>query len=73
MEIVQIFTGVSEEEYEVEEVLDFRMVGERRQYLLKWKDYPVSESTWEWEENLMCPELLERFKTNLRKAKGKAM
>jgi len=36
-----------EEEYEVEEILDSVGTGAKRKYLVKWKGYPESESTWQ--------------------------
>jgi hypothetical protein len=41
-----------EPEYEVEEILKDKMVRKRRKYLVKWKGYPMHESSWEDEENL---------------------
>ena len=44
-----------DEEYEVEEVMDSRVSGRgggRLEYLVKWKNYPIEESTWEPVENL---------------------
>ena len=43
-----------EEEYEVEQVLDSRRQGRGRKlhFLIKWKGFPMSDSTWEPRENL---------------------
>jgi hypothetical protein len=41
------------EEYEVESILQHRRVGQGYQYLIKWKDYPHSENTWEPSCNLL--------------------
>ena len=51
----------NEEEYEVEKILDKRTYYGKIQYLIKWKGYPISESSWEPESNLNCPELLKDF------------
>jgi len=51
----------NEEEYEVEEILDKRTRYGKIQYLIKWKGYPLSEASWEPEENLNCLELLKEF------------
>jgi hypothetical protein len=44
------------EQYEVEAIRDHRerKYGRRmyKQYLVKWKDYPEWENTWEWEDTL---------------------
>ena len=50
-----------DEEYEVEEILDKRKHYGRIQYLIKWKGCPLSEASWEPEENLNCPEILKKF------------
>ena len=41
-----------EEEYEVEAILNKQTIGKKRQYLVKWKRYPLAERTWEPAENL---------------------
>lgn len=40
------------------------------QYLLKWKDYPHSENTWESQENMDCPHLIEAFENEKKKKKN---
>jgi hypothetical protein len=54
----------NEEEYEVEKILDKRKHYGKTQYLIKWKGYPLSEASWEPEENLNCPKLLKEFNKN---------
>ena len=53
---------VTSNEYEVEEILDSRLVEGLRQYLIKWKGYDDSENTWEPKTNLKnCWALLKRY------------
>jgi hypothetical protein len=42
----------SEDEYHVEEILDERVRRKRKEYLVRWRGYPLEESTWEPVENL---------------------
>ena len=39
-------------EFEVEQILAQRGKTKKRQYLVKWKGYPLWEATWEKEDNL---------------------
>jgi len=52
-----------ETEYEVEDILGKRMISGEAHYLVKWKGYPASESTWELKENLLnCVRTLQQFR-----------
>jgi hypothetical protein len=61
--------------YEVEKILDRRLVGKQEQYLVKWQGYEHTDNTWEPVKNLNCPELLRTFRQqhpNLARRKEKA-
>jgi Chromo (CHRromatin Organisation MOdifier) domain len=45
--------GLLEEEYEVEAIKDKRKRGRKIEYLVKWKDYPDDESSWEPRKHLL--------------------
>lgn len=52
----------SSNEYEVEELLKHRKRKGSIQYLVKWKNWPLSSATWEKENNLCCPHILKQYK-----------
>lgn len=41
----------------------------KKEFLLKWRNYPDSENTWEPEANLDCPDLIGEFEDKLKKKK----
>ena len=47
-----IITSDYEEEYEVESILDKRIIHKKPQYLVKWTGYPLYNTTWKSLENL---------------------
>ncbi len=49
-------------EYEVENILEKRMISGKTHYLVKWKRYDTSENTWKLRENLLnCVRTLQQF------------
>ena len=54
-----------ESEFEVENILQHKFVGHKREarYLVQWRSYSRAECTWEPEEHLRnAPEVLEAYK-----------
>jgi transposase InsO family protein len=52
---------VSDDTYEVEEIMDKRVRKGRTEYRVRWKGYDSSDDTWEPTGNLNCPELVRRY------------
>lgn len=51
----------SEEEWEVQDIMDMRTVKGNKQYLIRWKGCKPSEDTWEPEEQVNCPHIVAKF------------
>ena len=51
-----------DEEYDVEEILDYQQIDREWRYLVKWLDYDPLENTWELPSALNCPEKLAEFR-----------
>ncbi len=49
-------------EYEVENILEKRMINEKVYYLVKWKEYDALKSIWKLKNNLLnCVRMLQQF------------
>ena len=56
-----------EEEFEVEKILNKRMIREKEKFLVRWKGYMAEEDTWKSRENLEnAKELVEEFERKYR-------
>lgn len=47
--------------YEVEHLIDDKLVGKIRYYRVRWRDYGPDNDTWERAENLLCPSILQEY------------
>lgn len=71
---IQVKTGNEPEEidgpetYEVEEIRDMKKINGKTMYLVKWKNYPENEKTWEPPKHLVnAQRLLTKFHQNRTK------
>lgn len=63
--------GDGGDEYEVDKIVEMRFKRDgKREFLVHWKRWSSSYDTWEPEENLSCPELIEKFMEEVEKAKN---
>jgi len=62
----QQIVGADEgEEFIVERIVTHRFRNGRKEYLLAWKGYPEEENTWEPQQNLDCPDLIEEYESRI--------
>lgn len=51
-----------DEEYEVEDIVNHKIVRGKTSFLIRWKNYDASGDTWEPESSLSCPEIISKYK-----------
>ncbi|XP_058799952.1 myb-like protein X [Phymastichus coffea] len=57
-------------EYEVARIIEVYFKKDKsREFLIRWKGFSAKEDTWEPEEHLNCPELINKFMEKLKKQK----
>lgn len=47
--------------YEVQKILNHRVVRGKRLFFIRWKGFDENEDSWVKEKDLNCPELLEKY------------
>lgn len=63
--------GESEDEYEVDKIIEMRMKKNgTREFLVHWKKWSSEYDTWEPEANLSCPDIIDRFMNKVENAKN---
>lgn len=60
--------AAAEQVYIVEKITGKRIVNGCVEYSIKWKGYPMSENTWEKEEDCNCAALIRDFEASLAKS-----
>lgn len=59
-----MFVGIADNEYEIEKILFDEIFGNKIMFLVKWKNYPMEQCTWEPYRNLTnCHEMLSEYKS----------
>ncbi|XP_028175998.1 chromobox protein homolog 1-like [Ostrinia nubilalis] len=61
----------TEEEYEVEKIIDSKKIKGKLHYLIRWKGYSADSDTWEPENTLSCPDLINKFNDEKENSKTK--
>ena len=62
---------MDEKEYEVEKIVEVHFRKDKsREFLIRWKGFSSNSDTWEPEEHLNCPELINKFMEKLEKIKN---
>ena len=54
-------------EYQVERILDKKIVNEKVHYLIKWVGYDLLDATWEPIDNLNCPRKIDDFELVMKR------
>merc|ERR1712061_263816 len=60
-EIIKMDAFGNEIVYEVEYIENDRMNNGKKEYYVKWRNFPVSDNTWEPEENLDCANIIQNY------------
>merc|ERR1711935_357997 len=56
--------SASEEEYEVDRIINDRVEKSEKQCLIRWKNFGADDDTWEPVSNLDCPEIISLYEQN---------
>lgn len=52
--------------FQVEKIIDSKRIKGKLHYLIRWKGYSASQDTWEPQDTLSCPELINKYNEEVR-------
>lgn len=59
---------MEEGDWEVRKIVDVQFLkNNKREFLIRWMGCTADDDTWEPEENLQCPDLIDKFMLNWEK------
>lgn len=50
--------------FNVEKIVDSRVLNGHKQYLIKWEGYSNKHNTWEYDEDIYCKDLIAEYETS---------
>lgn len=57
--------------FAVEKILDDKILGKKRQYLVRWEGFDSNDDSWEPADNLDCPKKIAEYEKSKKKASKK--
>lgn len=57
--------------YNVEKIVDSRIISGKKQYLIKWEGFDDNENTWEKASDILCKDLIDDFERKKKQSKKK--
>ncbi len=54
--------------FEIEKILDHKIINNEKHFLIKWKNYDPSENSWEREDNITSKRTINKYFKDLNKA-----
>lgn len=58
------------QDYEVEKIVGEKIEKGRRYFLVKWKNWPEDDNSWEGADHVDCEDLIEKFRDSCRSTKS---
>lgn len=64
--LYQFYFVIMTQIFQVEKIVDSKRIKGKLHYLIRWKGYSADNDTWEPENTLSCPELINKYNDEVR-------